>query len=295
MNPFLIFLLILLIFIGLGIGFVAAFLGVGGGFMNVPVLVLVCFLDIHVAVSASLFVILFTSTSASINYLRQKRVLIKVGLVLESAAIVGGIFASLLKSFIASFILSYIFCAALAIMGFQIIYKTMKDRKEENDVETSKEDNSLANARFYIIQGRYVDAQQGSHFYKFNIFHAIPFMFCAGFVSGLIGIGGGIIKVPILLDVCGLPIHLATGTSSFMIMITALVNTVTNLLTFQLPLEAFLYGLTMGVGVVIGAQIGARYSSRVPAKKLRIIFGSALFVVSIYYLIYTNFQLFLGS
>ena len=285
MPDYFIFLIIILFICGIGVGFVAALLGLGGGFANVPIFMFLCFFDIHVAVSASLLVILFTSLSATINYIRQKRILFKAALYLEGATIVGGILSSILKTFIQSLILAYIFSTALLIMGIVIIYTTQRGQNSNQEADIPMPGGKSS---FYIFKGTYLDNEGKTNHYQFNVFYIMPLTFIAGFIAGLIGIGGGAVKVPVMIGVCGIPIHLATSTSSFMIVITSLFSTITNLLTFQIPFIAIIFSIFLGAGEIVGAQIGARFSTRVPATKLKLIFGGALVLIACYYFFYTT-------
>ncbi|MHC1591375.1 MAG: sulfite exporter TauE/SafE family protein, partial [Candidatus Helarchaeales archaeon] len=206
-------LLILLVVIGVGIGFIAALLGLGGGFLNIPTLMFLCCLDIHAAISTSLFIIVFTSSSATISYIKQKRILFKVGLTLEITTIIGGVLSSWLKAFIDKYVLSYIFSIAMLIVGVYIIYKSIK--KNEIPIESEIQCEISPDSRFYYLSGTHVDSKGKTHPYEFNLFYVLPLSFFAGFISGLIGIGGGIVKVPLLLEACNIPVHMATATSSF--------------------------------------------------------------------------------
>lgn len=300
MQSVYIVIIIILVIGGIVTGFIAALLGIGGGFLNVPLLTiiafldltLIAFLDIHVAISTSMFVILIASISASVDYVRQKRVIFKAALFLEGAAILGAVLSSFLKVFIESIILSYIFCLSLGITGVFIVVKAL--RKPEKDKPASKQSRSITPVKnpFYIVEGSWLDNENVENLYKFNVFHMMPLMFVAGFVAGLIGIGGGIVQVPVMIELCGFPIHLATSTSSFMIMITAFFSTLTNIWTLQLPLIAIIFGAILAAGEIVGAIIGARFSARVPATTLRITFGGALVGISIYYFLYTNYLYF---
>ncbi|MBP1700797.1 MAG: sulfite exporter TauE/SafE family protein [Deltaproteobacteria bacterium] len=84
----------------------------------------------------------------------------------------------------------------------------------------------------------------------------------AGFVSSLLGIGGGIIHVPVLIHLLNFPVHIATATSHFVLVVMAFVGTCVHIL-----MGAFSHGIRrtacLAVGVLIGAQLGAYLSNRV--------------------------------
>lgn len=85
-----------------------------------------------------------------------------------------------------------------------------------------------------------------------------------GYLSSLLGIGGGIIHVPVLSQWLGYPIHIATATSQFVLALMALTGTMTHILTGSFH-EGWRRALCLSAGIAIGAQFGALLSNRVPA------------------------------
>ena len=83
-----------------------------------------------------------------------------------------------------------------------------------------------------------------------------------GFLSSLLGIGGGIIHVPVLSQLLGFPVHVATATSHFVLAIMALAGSLVHLATGELR-PGLGRVAALAAGVLIGAQVGARLSSRV--------------------------------
>jgi hypothetical protein len=101
-----------------------------------------------------------------------------------------------------------------------------------------------------------------SHTFSYSPKVGIGLSLVVGYVSSLLGIGGGIIHVPALVHLLNFPVHIATATSQFILAIMALTGTVVHVAT-----GAFHHGIrrtiALAVGVLIGAQLGALLSNRV--------------------------------
>ena len=97
-------------------------------------------------------------------------------------------------------------------------------------------------------------------------------------MSASLGIGGGVLKVPIMVTTLGLPIHYAIGTSAFMIVITVSAGLLEHYRYGQVNV---FYGGLLGVGAVFGAQIGAKLSLLTRPKKLRLVFSVLLVIIAL--------------
>lgn len=107
----------------------------------------------------------------------------------------------------------------------------------------------------------------------------IPFLgLIAGFISGLLGIGGGAVLVPAMNLAVGVPIHVASATSMFIMVFTSSAGTLTNLWLKQIRFD---YAVLLAAGIIFGAQLGANYAARVSAESLRRMFGAVLVVASV--------------
>jgi uncharacterized membrane protein YfcA len=84
-----------------------------------------------------------------------------------------------------------------------------------------------------------------------------------GYVSSLLGIGGGIVHVPILVRLLNFPVHLATATSHFILAIMALAGTIVHIMTGSFAHGGVRRTICLGIGVLLGAQVGAALSARV--------------------------------
>jgi uncharacterized membrane protein YfcA len=101
----------------------------------------------------------------------------------------------------------------------------------------------------------------------------IVLSFLVGMLSSLFGVGGGIIHVPFLIVVLGIPVHTATATSHFVLAITSLTGTVAFLGHGQIWVAV---AASMGLGVLLGAQVGALISTRMRSEPIRRTLAAAL-------------------
>jgi uncharacterized protein len=102
----------------------------------------------------------------------------------------------------------------------------------------------------------------------------------AGFVSGLLGVGGGIVMVPAFTVVVGMPLRRALGTSLVVIVVLAIPGTIVHWILGHIDWAIF---LSLTIGVIPGARIGARIALGVRERTLRLLVGVFLFAVAILY------------
>ena len=250
--------------IGLGVGFVAALMGVGGGFILTPTLILLFGLDAHQAVGTSSSIVLFTGLSSFIAYARQRRVDWRVGLVLELASVPGAFLGALAAEASSASVIQLLFVAFLAYVSYRM---WMGLRREWR----------TGRFRAFTWSRRLTDSDGEVMDYGVNVPVALVVSFAAGVAAGFFGIGGGVLKVPVL-TYCGMPIHVAVATSSFMIMITAVSSSSTH---FMLGNVALGYTLPIASGVVVGTQFGAYTAKKMEATGLRRVFSVALGAISV--------------
>ena len=114
--------------------------------------------------------------------------------------------------------------------------------------------------------------------YTVNLAVVLPLAFVAGFAAGLVGIGGGVINVPILVLLSGVPIDVAVATSSMIVGFTAIFGFAGHLVSGQLNWTMI---FIFSIGVVPGAWLGARTMLRLDKRRLRLGFGILMFFIAI--------------
>jgi hypothetical protein len=125
---------------------------------------------------------------------------------------------------------------------------------------------------------RIVDSSGAVFEYSSNVLLGLILAFFAGISSGLLGIGGGSLMVPILYYALSFPMHLAVGTSVFIMIFSATSGVSTHAYLGNVQFD---FALLLAIGVVFGAQIGALVSRRVSAANLRRTFGAILVLVGL--------------
>jgi uncharacterized protein len=227
--------LLLLVVIGFVVGIVGALTGVGGGVILAPVVAIYYGLPMHQAIGVSLVSVIATSTATSALYVEQQVTDIRLGMTLELATTIGAFIAALMVHHIDRRTLALLFACFLTYSSFSMMGKAWRSRRREPEEEQTN----------YTI-----------HNYPLGMTASL----LAGGFSGLLGIGGGPIKVPVMHHFMKIPLPVATATSNFMIGVTAAtsalvywgrgdINT-----TIAAPLVAGVFG---------GSLLGARFKHRV--------------------------------
>lgn len=244
------------------IGLASSMLGIGGGIFIVPILTLIFNLDIHQSVGTSLFSIIFMAISSSFEYARQRRVDYLPCIILSAGAILGGVSGAYATRFVESEKMSAIFGAVLILIAIRFL----KAGKEEGKVST-RSPNSRGWRRVLV------DSKGDRFEYTVNTRLGVLFSLLAGFVSGFLGLGGGVVMVPVLRLVVGMPMHLAVSSSVFIMILTSISGSFIHKNLGNVRLE---YGLPVALGVILGAQVGARLARKTPGKWLQVMFGLLL-------------------
>jgi uncharacterized membrane protein YfcA len=238
-----------------------ALVGVGGGLIIVPLLVALG-IDLHTAIGVSLLGVIAVSTAGSVPYLKHGFVNVRLGLTLLVATATGGIVGSYVAGLLDAQTLSAIFGVVLVIVAVQMLRG-----RSRPPAEVVGEPAGLD------IDANYVEPTTGEtiEYRATNVGVAAFVSLFAGGISGLLGVGGGIVNVPTMNVLMRVPIRVATATSTFMLGATAAAGAVLYLARGQIePLLA----AAVVVGVLAGATVAARLSRRLPREVL-----SALFVL----------------
>jgi len=256
---------VVLILMGAGTGLVGALLGLGGGVFLVPLLTLALGVPIRTAIAASLISVIATASASSTINLERGLVNMRLGMALEVATTLGGLTGGLIAVALTQRQLFLVFGATLALMGV-----VMASRSGRRNVIA---DENVEPGR---LGGRLREGDQAYVYRMRRLPLGLVASLVAGAISGLLGLGGGIIKVPVLNAFCGIPIRVAAATSAFMIGVTGAASA---FIYFgrgdvALPLTA-----AVAIGALPGSLLGARLSHRVEARSLKLIMAVVLLVV----------------
>ncbi|MEW6222531.1 MAG: sulfite exporter TauE/SafE family protein [Candidatus Hadarchaeota archaeon] len=242
-----------LLLIGLLIATVSSMVGLAGGSFMVPMLVLVFGLSTQKAVGASLFAIMFLSISATLAYARQKKIHYKVGLMLDTLDIPGAVLGAFITTLVSSTLLAGMFGALLlSIVIYMFLIKNSKTEGSSDRKYCRMSTRILT----YCLLGSLM----------------------SGVVSGLFGIGGGVIDEMVLILMLGMSIHLSAGTAMFGMAITTVAAVVPHWFLGNIALG---YAVPLATGCVVGGQIGPYISKRTRASTLRKILATIFIVIGV--------------
>jgi uncharacterized protein len=252
---------LLLVLSGLAAGAFGSLLGLGGGILIVPILTLGFGVPLTTAVGTSLICVIATSTGAAAINVSAGRADVRLGITLGAGTVVGALTGGVIAGYLPERVLAALFAALLAYTGFTMLRRLLGGSGTADDaarVDPVAPDGPAAPS----YRGHRVPA-------------AIGGSFLAGNVSGLLGVGGGIVSVPLIHLVMGAPVRVAVATSNFMIGMTAAAGAYAYL--FRGDVDPRLAAPVV-LGVAGGAAVGAAVSSRVHSSWL-----VGLFVVVVVY------------
>lgn len=255
---------------GLLAGAVGALVGVGGGIIVVPTLVIGFGVDIKIAVASSLVAVVASSTAAGSVYVGKGLSNMRLAMVLEVATTLGGICGGLLAVWIAPDLVSGLFGLLLIVVAGLMLRDTLRGRPEAAVQAIAPGARS--------ITGVYHDRGRDIPYTVVRLPLGIAVSYVAGILSGLLGVGGGFVKVPAMNMGMNVPMKVATATSNLMIGVTAISSLFVYLARgFVQPLVA----APVALGVVGGALIGTRIAARISPTLLKRVFAVLLFLIAV--------------
>ena len=235
-------------FIGLGAGILGSMFGLGGGFLIVPLLN-IAGVDIRIAIGTSASAIFFNMLSSTIAYSRYRYVMYRAGFLLSTASIVTAYFGAQLTEVIDPDLLKTVFGFVLILVGLRMIITSSSSASEKRMLEWS-----LRNYVVLVLGG------------------------ClAGFMAGFLGVGGGIVNVPLLTSL-GFSMHYAVATSSMAITITSITSALTHHTLGNVDLGLLIF---LVPSLVIGAQIGASIAKKTKSVTLKRGFAIVMWFIAL--------------
>jgi uncharacterized membrane protein YfcA len=247
----------------LGVSVAFSMVGQGGGTLYVPILVALG-MTVHDAATTSLFVIVATSASAAIIYGRRRMIDWKLALAIEPPTVALAFVGGLLANSINATALKIIFAVVLVIAAILMLRPTRE----------KKADTSGGWGHWH--------RQMGDEHYVVRLPGLMPVTAAAGFVAGMIGISGGIFKMPALVLIGRVPIRIAIGTSSLMVALTALSGLSGHLVGGSFNVVA---ALPLAAAAFAGGRLGSSLSLRVKVPSLKISFALILLLSSVWMIV----------
>lgn len=252
-------------------GLAGSYLGIGGGVFLIPFMTLVLQVPIKVAIATSLIGVIATSSGAASVYVRDHLTNLRLAMALEVATTLGAVAGAVVGLLVREVFLYIAFGVVVLYVAATMVRvrETARQRAYRTDIVESKVSKRLR------LDGVYFD-REDQGVYRYRVERPVAGFAAsaaAGVFSGLLGIGGGFIKVPAMNILMKVPMKPAVATSNFMIGVTAAAS-------------AFIYyseglvnpGLAAMViiGVFSGTNIGTRLMEKAKASRVRVLFAACL-------------------
>ncbi len=231
--------IVLLLIGGIG-GILSGFLGIGGGVVLIPLLVYWGGISVKAAASVSLVVIIFASLSGI--YAHRRNIDLKIGAWLAVSSVVGALAGAYLGNWVSEVLLKTIFMLVVLAAALMLVLP------RNEGCESPKRD--LGNR------------ESGKRQYK-----ALLIGLGQGILTGMLGVGGGFIIVPLMICFLDMPTVSAIGTSLAVIFFSGLSGLVLKAATHQVVLATVLWVI---LGAVPGAQIGAWAANNCQPRRLQL-------------------------
>jgi uncharacterized membrane protein YfcA len=211
----------LLFCLGIVSGGIGALVGIGGGVVLVPTLLFAFHTDIHTAVATSLLSVVATSAAAGSVYVASGTANLRLGMTLEVATTAGGVGGGLVATRVSGPILEVAFSVVLVTTAVLMFFGPTEGPAD--DRTPGVRSSHVGYETRGHLAGAYWDEQQGKlvPYRADRLWLGLMVSVLAGVGSGLLGVGGGFLKVPAMRIGMRVPMKVAAGTSNFMIGVTA--------------------------------------------------------------------------
>ncbi|MGI8922381.1 MAG: sulfite exporter TauE/SafE family protein [Solirubrobacteraceae bacterium] len=260
---------LLLLLLGFGVGVFGTLVGAGGGFVLTPVLLVLYPHESPARITAiSLVVVFLNALSGSSAYARQRRIDYGSGLAFAAAALPGSIGGALVVRLAPVRLFDVLMGATLATLA---VWLTQGSHGVTSSRPSGKRSERVLTDRV----GR-------QHRYRVPVRRGVIYSVGVGFISSFLGIGGGVIHVPLMVGALGFPTHIATATSHFVLTFMAAAGSITHAIagTFNDGV-GLRRAAALSVGVIGGAQLGAHLSQRASGPLIRRLLALGLVALAI--------------
>lgn len=256
-------------------GVLGSILGLGGGIVVIPTLTLVYGVNIRYAIGASIVSVIATSSGAAASYVRDHLTNVRLAIFLEIGTTLGAITGAAIAAYVNSQFLFVLF-ALLLLQSAYLMWKRGKQTRKSESTEAQ----AHRWANYMKFNSSYPDAllKKEVPYLVQSVPVGFLYMLAAGLLSGLLGIGSGILKVLAMDSAMKLPIKVSSATSNFMIGVTAAASAGAYYMRGDIiPSLA----APVALGVLIGSLIGAKLMTRLPAALIRKVFIVVLILVAV--------------
>jgi len=231
-------------------------------------------------------ILILTSTLVSVPaYLRQKRVVLILGLLLGAGSIIGAILGSTLSYKFLPDLKSYkpLFGLFTLLVSLRIFYDTFHKEKREamKALERDIREAGGSDLRVRSISMQSIELEFLGRNYSVSLFSPVLAGLSVAILSSALGVGGGFLLVPFMVSMMKLPMFLVPGTSAFSILITMIVST-GNYLKLGALIDVRFLSVEV-LGVIVGSFVGPHLSKFLRERKLRLFLAVLLFYIGLGY------------
>jgi len=231
--------LVSIVILAFAIAFIFSMFGQGGGSVYSPLLLLFGYAAL-LATSTSLVLNLITSVSAGYVFYRNKMIDFKTSFMFVPGIVIGAFMGGFLSDRFNTTVILWMFVAFLIGVGARMVHTYWEKKKVEE-----KPPEKLSAAMYALIT---------------------VFGFAVGFISGLLGVGGGILVVPFMTYICKYPTKMAAGSSHLIISFSALSGIIGHATSHRLDIPLV---LVTGIAVLIAGNLGARVSMKFKTSAIK--------------------------
>lgn len=264
-------LFILILFAGAILaGFIGALTGLGGGVIIIPLLTLGFGVDMRYAIGAALVTSIASSSGAAAAYIKEGITNVRIGMFLEIATTTGAVIGAVVAIWLDKQYIAVIYGIVLIFSAFRTISK--KEDKLDPNAPADKLATKLK------LNGSFPTKEGVVNYNVHNVGSGYSIMTIAGILSGILGIGSGVLKVLAMDTAMKIPFKVSTTTSNFMVGVTAAASAVIYLQRGYID-----PGICMSivVGVLFGAYLGSKVLPKANVKRLRQLFSIVMFLVAL--------------
>jgi uncharacterized membrane protein YfcA len=250
-----------------GAGLLGSLLGLGGGIIIVPALTLLFGYSMQEAIGASLVAVIATSTGSASYYVEEGVSNVRLGLILGVVTSLGGLIGAMVAVYTDQYILALLF-------GLMLLYTAYYMIRSSESGGTCPAGPCGA----FDLSCSYDEGEEKVEYGVRNLGKGMAGSMVGGVTSGMLGVGGGVVNVPVMRLWMGVPMRAACATSNYMMGITALAGAI---IYFQFGIILAGLAAIVAIGVFCGSLIGSRLSKRLQGKALKTIFTVILIAVSL--------------
>lgn len=250
-------------------GLLGSLTGLGGGVVVIPVLTLCFGVDFHYAIGGALVASIATSSGSGSAYVKEGITNIRLGMFLEIATTIGAVCGAAVAFWMDSNAIAVLF-------GCVLVLTAVMQQRRKSDHEGVRGSERARRLRLY---GTWPQKDGTVKAYELrNVGGGAAVMYVAGVLSGILGIGSGVLKVIAMDGIMKVPFKVSTTTSNFMMGVTAAASAVVYVQRGNIEPGI---ACPVMIGVLLGALTGARLLKRLDVKLLRRIFCVAILLVAV--------------